>query len=140
MRTKKRMNIGFRKIISALVFMSVAVPFCPVSATDLTVAYGDPPQTIAVDSTYDAVVVNGDLTVAPNVTLTCTSLTVADGISGTATLTVGNGGSVIVTGSDKTKIGVGSGRAEVYLGTGASFSAEGYFNFCYGHSVIGQIV
>ncbi len=133
MRTKKRMNIGFRKIISALVFMSVAVPFCPVSATDLTVAYGDPPQTIAVDSTYDAVVVNGDLTVAPNVTLTCTSLTVADNISGTATLTVSNGGSVIVTGSDKTKIGVGSGRAEVYLGTGASFSAEGYFNFCYGH-------
>lgn len=112
--------------------MVMALSLSVAGAADLTVAQGDS-RTISVDSTYDAVVVNGDLTVAPNVTLTCTSLTVADNISGTATLTVGDGGSVAVTGGSATKIGVGTGRAEVYLGTGASFSAEGYFNFCYGH-------
>ena len=102
-------------------------------AADLTIAQGSDPVTIDENSTYDAVVVNGDLTVASGVTLTCTSLMVADGISGTATLTVGDGGKVVVTGSSATKIGVGTGRAEIFLGTDAKFTAAGYFNFCYGH-------
>ena len=63
-----------------------------MNAADLTIAQGSDPVTIYENSTYDAVVVNGDLTVAAGVTLSCTSLTVADGISGTATLTVGDGG------------------------------------------------
>ena len=121
-----------RQITASAVTLAVAVIVCGASAADLMVAQGDS-QTISANATYVSVVVNGNLSVADGVTLTCTSLTVADNISGTATLTVGDGGSVIVTGSSETKIGVGSGRAEVYLGTGASFSAEGNFNFCYGH-------
>ena len=102
-------------------------------AADLTVNQGDS-QTISANATYDAVVVNGNLTVAPTVTLNCTSLTVANDISGTATLTVGDGATVSISGNSKTKIGVGKGRAEVYLGTGASLRAEnGYLNFCYGY-------
>ena len=123
-----------RQITASAATLAVAVIVCGASAADLTVAQGDS-QTISANATYGSVVVNGNLSVADGVTLTCTSLTVADniGAGNTATLTVGDGASVIVTGSDKTKIDVGSGRAEVYLGTGASFSAEGYFNFCYGH-------
>jgi len=123
-----------RQITASAVTLSVAVIVCGASAADLTVAQGDS-QTISANATYGSVVVNGNLSVADGVTLTCTSLTVADniGAGNTATLTVGDGGSVVVTGNSATKIGVGSGRAEVYLGTGASFSAEGYFNFCYGH-------
>ena len=102
-------------------------------ASDLTVNQGDS-QTISANATYDAVTVNGNLTVAPNVTLTCTSLVVADDISGTATLTVGDGATVYISGNSKTKIGVGKGRAEVYLGTGASLDAHsGNLYFCYGY-------
>ena len=123
-----------RQITASAVTLAVAVIVCGASAADLTVAQGDS-QPISANATYGSVVVNGNLSVADGVTLTCTSLTVADniGADNTATLTVGDGASVVVTGSSETKIGVGSGRAEVYLGTGASFSAEGYFNFCYGH-------
>ena len=111
----------------------IALPFSALAA-DLTVAQGDPPMTISTDTTYGAVVVNGDLTVAPNVTLTCTSLTVADNINGTATLTIGDRATVRVNGGSATKIGVGQGRAEVYLGTGAYFDAHsGYFQLCYGY-------
>lgn len=103
-------------------------------AADLTVAQGDPPETISTNATYDAVVVNGNLTVAPNVTLNCTSLTVANDISGTATLTVGDGATVYISGNSATKIGVGQGRAEVYLGTGATLDAHsGNLFFCYGY-------
>ena len=102
-------------------------------AADLTVNQGDS-QTISANATYDAVVVNGNLTVAPNVTLNCTSLTVANDISGTATLTVGDGATVSISGNSKTKIGVGQGRAEVYLGTGATLDAHsGNLFFCYGY-------
>ena len=102
-------------------------------ADNLTVNQGDS-QTISANATYDAVVVNGNLTVAPNVTLNCTSLTVANDISGTATLTVGDGATVSISGSSKTKIGVGKGRAEVYLGTGATLDAHsGNLFFCYGY-------
>jgi len=125
---------GTWKAVAVLAVLAFAA--C-VNAADLTVAQGDDPVTIDANSTYDAVVVNGELTVAPGETLTCTSLTVADNISGTAKLVVGDGATVTVTGTDDnaTKIGVGSGRAEVYLGTGAKFTAtkSGYFNFCYGY-------
>lgn len=113
----------------------IALPFSAL-ADDLTVAQGDQPVTISADATYGAVVVNGELSVAPNVTLTCTSLTVANNINGTATLTIGDGAVVSVTGSDKTKIGVGSGRAEVYLGTGSRLSASGDLIFCYGYDSV----
>ena len=126
------MNLKHIRLIAATVATAVAIPFA-ASAADLTVAQGDS-QTISADTTYGAVVVNGDLTVAPNVTLTCTSLTVADNINGTATLTIGDNAIVSVTGDSKTKIGVGAGRAEVYLGTGAQLRAEnGFLNFCYGY-------
>lgn len=118
--------------LKSLIAVVFAMAVLGVAAADLTVAQ-DYAQTLSADETYDAVVVNGSLTVAPNVTLTCSSLTVADGISGTATLTVGDGGKVVVTGSSATKIGVGTGRAEVFLGTDVKFTVAGYFNFCYGH-------
>lgn len=129
------MNLKHIRLIAATVATAVVIPFA-ASAADLTVAQGDSPMTISADTTYDAVVVNGDLTVAPNVTLTCTSLTVADNNNGTATLTIGDGAVVSVTGSNKTKIGVGNGRAEVYLGTGSRLSASGDLNFCYGYDSV----
>ena len=106
----------------------------PISAlaADLTVAQGDS-QTISADVTYDAVVVNGNLAIANGITLTCTSLTVADNIDGTATLAVGDNARVEVSGTSLTKIGVGAGRAEVVMGTNAYFKAQGYLNFCYGY-------
>lgn len=126
------MNLKHIRLIAATVATAVAIPFA-ASAAGLTVNQGDS-QTISTNATYDAVVVNGNLTVAPNVTLNCTSLLVANDISGTATLTVGDGATVSVSGGSATKIGVGKGRAEVYLGTGASLRAEnGYLNFCYGY-------
>lgn len=133
-KEKTTMNLKHIRLIAATVATAVAIPFA-ASAADLTVAQGDS-QTISADTTYGAVVVNGNLIVAPNVTLTCTSLTVADNINGTATLTVGDGAVVSVTGSDKTKIGIGSGRAEVYLGTGSMLSASGDLIFCYGYDSV----
>lgn len=124
-----------RQITASAVTLSVAVIVCGASAADLTVAQGDS-QTISANATYGSVVVNGNLSVADGVTLTCTSLTVADniGAGNTATLTVGDGATVNVSGYSATKIGVGEGRAEVYLGTGAYFRAQaGYLNFCYGY-------
>lgn len=124
---KTRLPLSLALVVATLLGTASA------PAADLTVAQGDS-QTISADTTYGAVVVNGNLIVAPNVTLTCTSLTVADNINGTATLTVGDGATVRVNGGSATKIGVGQGRAEVYLGTGAYFDAHsGYFNFCYGY-------
>ena len=128
------MNLKNIRLTAAAVATAAAIPFA-APAADLTVAQGDS-QTISADTTYGAVVVNGDLTVAPNVTLTCTSLTVADNNNGTATLTVGDGAIVNVTGSNATKIGVGTGRAEVYLGTGSRLSASGDLNFCYGYNSV----
>ena len=112
-----------------------ALSLSVAGAADLTVVQGDS-QTISENTTYAAVVVNGDLTVAPNVTLTCSSLTVANdiGAGNTATLIVGDGGKVVVSGSSATKIGVGQGRAEVYLGRGARFEAAKYLYFNYGFS------
>lgn len=74
--------------VSVLVVATSAV--MSARAADLTVAQGDS-QTISANATYGSLVVNGNLSVADDVTLTCTSLTVADNISGTATLTVGDG-------------------------------------------------
>ena len=106
-----------------------------VQAADLTVAQGDS-LTVSTNATYDAVVVNGNLSLAPNVTVTCATLVVADNIAGTATLTLGNGARFEVTGADNygnTKIAIGSGRAEITLGEGAWFSTTGFLNFCYGY-------
>ena len=107
-----------------------------MNAADLTIAQGSDPVTIYENSTYGAVVVNGNLTVASGVTLTCTSRTVADGISGTATLTISDNARVEVSGTSLTKIGIGSGRAEVVMGTNAYFMAQGYLNFCYGYDSV----
>ena len=118
-----------------IMMIGAAVVAVGAYAADLTVAQGAS-QTISGDATYDAVVVNGSLTVAPDVTLTCTSLTVADGISGTATLTVGDGGKVVVTGDGigATKIGVGAGEANVILGSSANLTVAGWLNFCTGYA------
>ena len=119
-----------------LIAASVLAFAVAANAADLTVAHGSDPVTISENTTYDTVIVNGELTVAPGVTLTCTNLTVADniGAGNTAKLTIGDGATVAVSGSSATKIGVGEGRAEVYLGTNAYFNAQaGYFNFCYGY-------
>ena len=119
------------KILAATSVLAFAVV---ANAVDLTVEQGADPVTISESATYGTVIVNGDLTVAPGVTLTCTNLTVANNIDGTATLTIGDGATIVVHGEGATKIGVGIGRAEIYLGTGAYFDAHsGYFNFCYGY-------
>ena len=123
-------------LLSAVSVLAFALS---TNAADLTVAHGSDPVTISENTTYDTVIVNGELTVAPGVTLTCASLTVADniGAGNTAKLTIGDGAIVAVSGSSATKIGVGEGKAEVYLGTGAYFSAQaGYLNFCYGYDSV----
>ena len=121
--------------IAALASATFLAASSAAFAADLAVAQGDS-QTITANATYDNLVVNGDLTIAPNVTVSCTTLTVADNIAGTATLALGNGARLEVTGSDNygnTKIAIGSGRAEITLGEGAWFSTTGFLNFCYGY-------
>lgn len=110
----------------------------PVTAADLTVAQGDS-LTVSADAAYEALVVNGSLAIAPNVTVTCTSLTVADGIGSgnTATLAIGDGATLQANVTDNfggVKIARDSGRAEILLGRGATFSTTGFINFCYGYS------
>lgn len=130
------MNLKHIRLIAATVATAVAIPFA-ASAADLTVAQGDS-QTISADTTYGAVVVNGDLTVAPNVTLNCTSLLVANYINGTATITVGDGATInvtgVISGNYSVKLGTGTGRAEVYLGNGATFSAARDLHCCAGYT------
>ena len=126
------------KTLRSFVSLATAVLLAASApAADLTVNQGDS-QTISADTTYGAVVVNGNLTVAPNVTLKCSSLTVSDniGAGNTARLLVGDGAKVEVNGDyyTSTKIGVKAGRAEVRLGTGATFTvAYGFFNICWGY-------
>lgn len=130
------MNLKHIRLIAATVATAVAIPFA-ASAAGLTVNQGDS-QTISTNATYDAVVVNGNLTVAPNVTLNCTSLLVANYINGTATITVGDGATINVTGvmsgNYSVKLGTGTGRAEVYLGNGATFSAAKDLHCCAGYT------
>ena len=85
----KLYRTGKNLVLQTAIAACFALPISAL-ADDLAVAQGDS-QTISADATYDAVVVNGSLTVANGITLTCTSLTVADNINGTATLTVGDG-------------------------------------------------
>ncbi|MBR4611787.1 MAG: hypothetical protein IKO40_03635, partial [Kiritimatiellae bacterium] len=49
----------------------------PAFAADLRVAQGGS-ETVSANAEYDAIVVNGNLTIAPNVTVTCATLVVAD--------------------------------------------------------------
>ena len=130
MKTRHPFHAAFAAVFAAL-FAASAI------ADDLTVANGSS-QTISSSVTYGAVKVNGDLTVAPNVTLKCSSLTVSDNIGSgkTARLFVGNGATVEVSGDyyNSTKIGVKAGRAEVHLGTGAKFNvANGFLNLGWGY-------
>ena len=130
MKTRHPFHAAFAAVFAALFAASA-------SADDLTVANGSS-QTISSSATYGAVTVNGDLTVAPGVTLNCSSLVVANNIGSgnTARLYVGSGAKVEVNGDyyNSTKIGVKAGRAEVYLGTGAQFVvATGFLNICYGY-------
>ena len=63
-------------------------------AADLTVNYGDS-VTIDADTTYDTVIVNGDLTVAANVTLTASKLFISQNNSGhRATVTLQDGATI----------------------------------------------
>ncbi len=127
-----RPSIRFAAVLATATLLAATAP-----ADDLTVANGSS-QTISSSVTYGAVKVNGDLTVAPNVTLKCSSLTVSDNIGSgkTARLFVGNGATVEVSGDyyNSTKIGVKAGRAEVHLGTGATLNVQnGFLNVCWGY-------
>lgn len=125
----------FLRLAAALASASLLA--ASAHAADLTVNQGDS-QTISANATYDAVVVNGNLTVAPNVTLNCTSLLVANYINGTATITVGDGATInvtgVISGNYSVKLGTGTGRAEVYLGNGATFSAAKDLHCCAGYT------
>jgi len=85
----KLYRTGKNLVLQTAIAACFALPISAFAA-NLTVVQGDS-KTIYENDSYDAVVVNGSLTVANGITLTCTSLTVADNINGTATLTVGDG-------------------------------------------------
>lgn len=98
-------------------------------AGDLTVNYGDS-VTIDADTTYDTVIVNGDLTVAANVTLTASKLFISRNNNGNrATVTVQNGAKITMPwwndgDNDWQRLIVGDGSpATLTLNEGATFSS-----------------
>lgn len=82
-------------------------------------------ETLAANTEYGRLVVNGDLTVGADVELKVASLCVATNIAGTANLVLEAGAKLTVTGegSSDCVIGIDGGRANVSLASGAYFTA-----------------
>ena len=98
-------------------------------AADLTVNYGDT-VTIDANTTYDTVVVNGDLIVAPGITLTASKLFISQNNNGNrATVTVQNNAKLTMPwwsdgGTDWQRLIVGDGSpATLTLNEGSTFSS-----------------
>ena len=98
-------------------------------AADLTVNQG---QTITASNgdSYDAVVVNGNLTIPQNASVTAASLTVADGAVD-ATVTLEPGSSLTVAG--EAHLGYDGGQAHVNVRSGAHLTVNSDFYMTYGH-------
>ncbi len=97
-------------------------------AADLTVNQGDS-VTINADATYDTVIVNGDLTVAANVTLTASKLFISRNNNGNrATVTVQNGARITMpwwNDNTESRLIVGDGSpATLTLNEGSTFSSS----------------
>jgi hypothetical protein len=118
-----------------LIAAAVAVAACATfpfatSAADLTVAQGNS-VTLSNGDSYDAVVVNGNLTVPANAAVSAASLTVADGAYD-ATVTLEPGSSLTI--SDDVHLGYNGGQAHVNVRSGASMTVNGSFYMAYGHT------
>ena len=122
------MNLKHIRLIAATVATAVVLPFA-ASASDLTVNYGDT-VTIDADITYDTVIVNGDLVVAPNVTLTTSKLFISQNNNGNrGTVTVQNGAKITMPwwedSDSDVRLIVGDGSpATLTLNEGSSFTAS----------------
>ncbi len=97
-------------------------------AADLTVNYGEA-KSIDADTTYDTVIVNGDLTVAANVTLTASKLFISQNNNGNrATITVQNGAKLTMpwwNDNNEQRLIVGDGSpATLTLNEGSTFSSS----------------
>lgn len=96
-------------------------------AEDLTVGIGES-VTVSANMTYDNVIVNGTLTVAPGKTLSSVTFIVGDGSDGsTAKVVVESGARIDVSSTDKDySVILGNGNpAEMTLKSGAVFSTAG---------------
>ena len=105
----------------------LALPFSALAA-DLTVAHGQS-VTVNADTTYDTVIVNGDLTVAANVTLTASKLFISQNNNGNrATVTVQNGARITMpwwNDGSESRLIVGDGSpATLTLNEGSTFSSS----------------
>ena len=121
------MNLKHIRLIAATVATAVAIPFA-ASAADLTVAQGNS-VTIDADASYDTVIVNGDLTVAANVTLTASKLFISQNNNGNrATVTVQNGARITMpwwNDGSESRLIVGDGSpATLTLNEGSAFSSS----------------
>ena len=112
-----------------LLLATASLLVASASAADLTVNYGDS-VTINADATYDTVTVNGDLVVAPNVTLTASKLFISQNNNGNrGTVTVQNGAKITMPwwqdSDSDVRLIVGDGSpATLTLNEGSSFTAS----------------
>jgi len=106
----------------------IALPFSAL-ADNLTIAHGQS-FTIDVNTTYDTVIVNGDLVVAPGVTLTASKLFISQNNNGNrGTVTVQNGARITMPwwedSDSDVRLIVGDGSpATLTLNEGSSFTAS----------------
>lgn len=91
-------------------------------------------ETLAANTEYGRLVVNGDLTVGADVELTVASLCVATNITGTANLVLEAGAKLTVTGTAAADclIGAAGGHANLELKSGSLMTVS-YFNAAYGY-------
>lgn len=110
------------------------------AADDLTVESGQT-QTVEADAAYGRLVVNGSLTVASGVRLTCETLCVGTGAVENASLVLQSCATVAVTKATSTTgfdcvIGTGGAKsATLTLADGASFDVTGTMGLAFGEGV-----
>jgi hypothetical protein len=117
------------KAILALALAAAMGAATTATAANLTVNQGET-RNLANGDAYDAIVVNGTLTIPAGASATATSLTVADGDCD-ASVTLGSGASLTLTGD--IHLGYDGGQARLMVQNGASLTVGGSLFMAFGH-------
>ena len=120
-------QIGF---IHRIVLLCAILASAPACADNMTVA-AENEEKVSADASYDALTVNGTLTIAEGINVTAKSLVVATNLQGSAYVVLEPEATLTVSGD--VHLGYDGGQAHLEAQSGACLSVVGSLYMAYGH-------
>ncbi len=129
-KCKGKLGMTTKSLIALTLAVAIGVANSAFSA-NLTVAEGNS-QTLSNGDSYDAIVVNGTLTIPDGASVSAASLVVATNITGGASVNIEPGGTLAVSGD--IHLGYDGGQAHLNVKSTASLTVKGNLYMSYGHT------